>query len=129
MQRIRVLSLEINRTEQTLVKKIRWLPPIDPIASIQTIIGCTSIDAHSLVIDDCCYTVYFQQEKHDDEGLAIPTFLLDGQTPSLLSGNLVFVRMDDNKPTGLHNDDILRLSRYTESNFYTLQAHLQNIAE
>lgn len=127
MKKIRVLTLEINHEKNLLEKKLRWIEPDIILESMQKIIGCRAVDARSFAIKGRQYDVWF-----DDEFLAhasIPTFLLDEKTqyPSLLMGNLLFARAnDDGSTAGLQQDDIFLLSRYVDDNFTALRYYLQN---
>lgn len=124
MDKILVLTHEIDHENRAINRRLRKLPKGDTLHAMYKYLDCDMVDVAAFTVKGRKYDVWFDDEYMLRAGAKVPTFLLvDSLTP--IMGNILFAKSDeDGKMVGLDEEDIRILTRYIDKNFIALKAFM-----
>ena len=115
MDKILVLTHEIDYERGIIYRHLRVLPKDDKLHAMCKWLNCNMVDVVPIMAEDRKYDVWFDEEHMLKAGTKVPTFLLRTNPDCLIPimGNILFAKSDDEgEMIGLDCEDLHVLSRY-----------------
>lgn len=130
MDKILVLTHEIDHERRAINRQLRALPKDDTLHAMYKWLNCDVVDVASFMAEGREYDVWFDDEYMLKTGAKVPTFLLtvNPDYPTPIMGNILFAKSDDEGAMiGLDREDLHVLSRYMDKNFVELHKFMMEL--